>query len=51
MTKREEALQKALERIADFDASEQNGYVDEWEEAAAFVRCRQIARDALQRES
>ena len=42
-------LKAALREIAEFDASDENGYVDEWEEAAAFTKCQDIAKNALER--
>ena len=43
-----ERLREALDKIANFDASDQ-GYLDEWKEAAAFNRCQEIARKAMRR--
>jgi hypothetical protein len=40
-------LKEALIKIAEFDASERNGYLDEWEEAEAFSECREIAMLSL----
>lgn len=40
-------LRKALQRIADYDAKRAAGYIDEWQEAAAFGACQEIARGAL----
>lgn len=41
-------LRAALTEIAEFYAGAERGYVDEWEEAAAFTRCQEIARQALE---
>lgn len=40
-------LQKALEEIAEYDVSEKHGYRDEWNEAASFNECQDIAKQAL----
>ena len=39
---------RALEKIRDYDASKPEGYLDEWQESAAFGACQDIARDALE---
>ena len=40
-------MKTALCEIANFSASWRSGYVDEWEEAAAFCACRRIASEAI----
>ena len=42
-----ERKDEALKTIADYDAVEHHGYVDEWNEAASFNECKRIAREAL----
>lgn len=43
-----EQLRRALRRIADYDARKAEGYLDEWQGAAAFGACQEIARNALE---
>lgn len=42
-----EDYRRALERIAGYDASKANGYLDEWQEAEAFEEVKRIAQEAL----
>jgi hypothetical protein len=47
MTPDEIIMREALERIASYDASAKNGYVDEWELANAFDDVQDIAKNAI----
>ena len=46
-----ERLREALDEIANFDSTPDQGYIDEWAEANAFNMCRDIARKALRGDS
>lgn len=43
-----EQMKKALQEIAEFDAMQYHGCIDEWEEAHAFSDCKIIAAKALE---
>ena len=47
MTDLEKKYHEALEEIAQYDASEPEGYLDEWQEANAFTKVQEIARKTL----
>jgi hypothetical protein len=40
-------LKAALREIACFDAARKHGYIDEWEEASAYIECKRIATEVL----
>jgi len=42
-----EYLLSILQKIRDYDVIDEQGYLDEWTEAASFTACQQIAEDAL----
>lgn len=44
----EEKFKKALEEIANYNVDDRHGFVDEWNEAASFNECQQIAQKALE---
>lgn len=43
-----ERLREALVKIASFDPAQDQGYIDEWQEAGAFNMCQDIARKAIE---
>jgi hypothetical protein len=43
-----ELLKKALIKIATYDVLEESGFIDEWEEALAFTKCQNTAREVLE---
>lgn len=44
---REEEFIEALEKIAEYDVENEHGNVDEWTEAEAFNKCKEIAKNVL----
>lgn len=38
-----------LKKIAEYDASEKSGRVDEWEESRAFIECKELARSVVEK--
>lgn len=46
-----DACIRALRKIAEWDASRKNGYLDEWQESAAFHAVQRLAQETLDPEA